>query len=123
MVPVLAALEGPAAATGLPASFHESKSPCVILPAGPLPATVVKSIPLSRARWRTAGDASGLAPGAATTTGVGAGAGAAADGAGATSSLTGSGSGAGASSTTSSTGAGASSTGVPSPSVSNSMQT
>ena len=93
----------------------------MILPAGPLPETVAKSIPLSRARWRTAGDASGLAPGAATTTGVGAGAGAA--GAGLTSSLTGSGSGAGASSTTSSTGSGASSTGVPSPSVSNSIQT
>ena len=45
VVPERADRVGPPAATGEPACFHESKSACVILPAGPEPATAVKSIP------------------------------------------------------------------------------
>ena len=75
-------------------------------------------MPLSRARWRTAGDASGLAPGAATTTGVDFAAGAGFEAGAGSGSGVFSGAGSGVASTFFSTGAG-----VPSPSVSKSIQT
>ena len=43
---------------------NASMSSCMMRPAGPLPATWRRSTPASRARSRTAGDASGLSPSA-----------------------------------------------------------
>jgi len=95
----------------------------VILPAGPDPATWYRSTPASRARCRTAGAASGLVPGArsttgpATATGSGTGVG---SGAGVGS---GSATGSGVSSTAGAAGSGSLAEALPSPSTSNSMQT
>ena len=119
MVPERAERVGPPAATGEPACFHESRSACVILPAGPEPATAVKSIPPSLARFLTAGLANGLSPGTAgvETTGGGLAGGDSFFGSGVTSCLT---SGVGS---VSLSGSDPLSSVFPSPSTSNSIQT
>jgi hypothetical protein len=80
VVPVRRVRAGPALATAPPPATWASRSARVMRPAGPLPATEVRSTPASRALMRTAGLASGRSPGTRGVTGAG---GAAATGAGA----------------------------------------
>ena len=116
MVPVRRVRAGPALATAPPPATWASRSARVMRPAGPLPATVVRSTPASRALMRTAGLASGRRPGTRGVTGAGgaaAGAGAGAGSGAAAGAGAASGSGAGAAASVAEA--------LPSPSTSNSM--
>ena len=127
-VPVLATFAEPPDGAGdaPPPAMCRSRSAWLMRPAGPVPATCSKSMLAVRARWRTAGEARTLAPGArATGAAVGAG-GAGAAGAG---GATGAGAGSGAAGAASGAGAGSAGAGaslslaLPSPSTSKTMQT